>query len=229
MRWLWHIDSVASQLPSVCFSSACRFGGFLCKYPLAREWRAFASSLCLSCFSFPCAAWKWARAFLSPSRLYGSDAAGLPCRAGTDTDAVSPHSSSRVRGSQMQREIKRLKTDLVGHLGHAKGQPRPGAGLPTCVARMRRALRGHAAGSAKEAVSRAGLCPVCSLEPAAQRPQQHRWWDEPGGALCAWLVTKRRKNSWCIHTLGQGAKRGQHRQLCPRARSTAAGDPSRAA
>lgn len=96
--------------------------------------------------------------------------------------AVSPHSSSRVRGKQMQREIKRLKTDLVGHLGHAKGQPRPGAGLPTCVARTRRALRGHAAGSAKEAVSRAGLCPVCSLEPAAQRPQQHRWWDEPGGA-----------------------------------------------
>lgn len=57
--------------------------------------------------------------------------------------------------------------------------------------------------------------PVCSLEPAAQWPQQHRWWDAPGGALCAWLVTKRRKNSWCIHTLGKRTKHCQHRQLCP--------------
>lgn len=116
----------------------------------------------------------------------------------------------------MQRKIKRLKADLRGSSGTCK-RTATARCWPAhlCGQDVRRALRDHAAGSAKEAVSRAGLCPGCSLEPVALRPQQHRWWDEPGGALCAWLVTKRRKNSWCIHTLGKGTKHGQHRQLCP--------------
>lgn len=191
-------------------------GGFCADTLSPRNGGVLASfSLCRSCFSSPAAAGAF-RTVLCAG-VTGRSCLLPDCKETMLMFCVvvlvqrllgfkSPPPSSRVRGKQMQREIKRLKTSSMGHPGPAS------ATTARCGLARLRGQDVRSSLTPRCQICRRGCAPcrpspVCGQEPGAQRPQQHgRWSDEPGGALCARLQTKRINSSRYRHALGKRMK-----------------------